>query len=370
MRIGIITIHHVTNFGAVMQNYALTQALKRHGVEVETIDYRPAIAVEKYKPKLLKRGIPAVRGYLRHRAFQSFISNHLPLSKKRYATGDDLREGASHYDVLVCGSDQIWCVGAGSFRGYDPNFFLDIGAGPAVRKFSYAASAGDTTDFDSHSGTISSALSGFTGIAVRDEHTAALIQRTTGRRPVVVLDPVFLHDFNELVHDVRPTNDLVVFSSRPDRLAPTARALADEFGMRVVSLVHPFSGADRVHRVLSPVDWIRQLRGARAVLTDYFHGLAVSMRFGRPVLVDPAPGKANKIEDLLRRVGMESFEFDPKGPVMPVSLVEAVRNPDAYQKTLRARLEGPESISHEFIRSIVGGASVQTQVLGPAGMVA
>jgi hypothetical protein len=358
MRIGVITIHHVTNYGAVMQNYALTRALASHGARVETIDYRPTIAVKKYKPKFFKRGVPAVRAFLRYRAFQHFIDTYLPLSESTYSTGQELRDSVPFYDVLVCGSDQIWCVGAGSFRGYDPNFFLDIGAGPSVRKFSYAASAGDTVDFAGHTAAITKALAGFTGIAVRDEHTAGLIHRATGRAPVVVLDPVFLHDFQELVGDVQQSDDLVVFSSRPDRLAGTARALADEFGLRVVALVHPFRGADLCHRVVSPVDWLRRLSGARAVLTDYFHGLAVSLRFGRPVMVDPAPGKVNKIQDLLKRVGMESFQFDPTGPMKPAPLVDAIRNPETYRASLQTRLAGPTAVSHDYLRRIASGASI------------
>ncbi len=360
MRIGIITIHHVTNYGAVMQNYALSQTLAKMGADVETVDYRPDIAVQKYKPKLFKKGVPAIRAYLRHRGFQQFIANKLPLSPDRYATREELARGIGRYDILIAGSDQIWCVGAGSFRGYDPNFFLDVSAGANVRKYSYAASAGDTHDFEPHTAEVTAALSSFTDIAVRDEHTATLIRKTTSREPTVVLDPVFLHNFEELVGDVKPTNDLVVFCSRPDRIGPTARALADKFNMRIVSLIHSFDEADTCHRVLSPVDWLRHLRGARAVLTDYFHGLAVSLRFGRPVAVDPAPGKAKKILDLLARVGMESFHLNPPSPTsLNASLVHAIQNPEAYRTTLNQRLAGPEKISHDFLRNILHPRQVE-----------
>ena len=40
VRIGLITIHHTTNFGSALQTYALYTALKEIASGVEIIDYR------------------------------------------------------------------------------------------------------------------------------------------------------------------------------------------------------------------------------------------------------------------------------------------------------------------------------------------
>ncbi len=147
MRIGIITIHHVTNYGAVFQAYALSQALARRGADVEIIDYRPSIAVEWYRQRLWKNGRPNVTRHLWHRSFERFISGHLPLGPNVFESDQDLSAGSLTYDAIVAGSDQIWCTGDGSFRGFDPAFFLSFCSNSDVAKFSYAASAGNTQSF-------------------------------------------------------------------------------------------------------------------------------------------------------------------------------------------------------------------------------
>jgi hypothetical protein len=48
MKIGIITFHHIDNYGATLQAYALHKFLKQQGYNVEIIDYRPYKAIKYY----------------------------------------------------------------------------------------------------------------------------------------------------------------------------------------------------------------------------------------------------------------------------------------------------------------------------------
>ena len=41
MKIGIVTFHWATNYGAILQAYALQNYLKKNGHEVFIINYRP-----------------------------------------------------------------------------------------------------------------------------------------------------------------------------------------------------------------------------------------------------------------------------------------------------------------------------------------
>ncbi len=40
MKIGIVTIHRINNYGAVEQAYALNKYLTKKGFDVKTIDFR------------------------------------------------------------------------------------------------------------------------------------------------------------------------------------------------------------------------------------------------------------------------------------------------------------------------------------------
>jgi len=352
MRIGIVTIHHVTNYGAVFQAYALSRALARSGAEVEIIDYRPSIAVKRYRQRLWSGRRPNVRRYLWHRSFEQFISRRLPLGPVRYHSIDDLLENPPAYDMLVAGSDQIWCTGEGSFRGYDPTFFLTFCRDPDTIKISYAASAGNTGDFCDHAAEIRRSLDEFAVLGVRDEPTAELVQRTTGRPSTVVLDPVFLHDFHEIVGDVEPGNELVVFSSRPERFERIAMEIARTHGLKIVSLLYPFAVADEHRGAASPEEWLRQMRSARVVLTDFFHGAAIAMRFGIPFLADVPAGKVAKIHDLLRRAGLEESLMGSDGRA-PAAFDRIIDDLDGYADEVRNCVVDQVERSHHFLERAV-----------------
>ncbi len=183
------------------------------------------------------------------------------------------------------------------------------------------------------------------------------MQQTVDDRPTVVLDPVFLHDFDELVGDVEPGNDLVVFSSQPERFAETARQVARKHRLRIVSLVKPLSCADATYRVLGPVQWLRVMKGARVVLTDYFHGLAIALKFGRPVLADAASGKTAKIADLAKRLHVSDL-FLPQSTAAQAALEEAILDPEGFAAGVAERLEEPLERSNGFLDSICASLTV------------
>ena len=81
LKIRIITIHGIPNFGSVFQSYALCEYLKSQGyTEVEIIDYNPTY----YKSKSLRAFVGKILNfgsYLRRtRKFREFIEQNLPLS--------------------------------------------------------------------------------------------------------------------------------------------------------------------------------------------------------------------------------------------------------------------------------------------------
>lgn len=347
MKIGTLTIHHVTNFGAVWQAYALSRYLASLGHEVEIIDYRPAVAVTHYFQGFRFSLRPNFIRALQYRSFHRFI-RRLPLGSPVSETTAQLAEASQRYEAIVAGSDQIWCTGEGSFRGYDSNFFLDFCRSSGLRKISYAASAGNTKDFGAQTQAIGESLRGFHSLSVRDDPTASLVEAAAGRRPAVVLDPVFLHDFREVVGDVPDSKDLVIFAEKPHRFDALAVELARRHGLRIVSLGVPSHVATTHLRVVSPVEWLRRIKGSRIVLTDFFHGTAVSLQFGRPVAVAAPPGKTSKITDLLRRVNLMELYLGAD-QTTSTSLVSLLGDAKSFAQEIESRLRNPRERSFAFL---------------------
>lgn len=98
-KVGVITIHHVPNYGAFLQAWALATAIKQLGHSVEVIDYRPASAVEFYRRRSANSRFRILKSFAAWRSVR-FMTKHLPLSP-RCESADDLRSVASRYDAVV-----------------------------------------------------------------------------------------------------------------------------------------------------------------------------------------------------------------------------------------------------------------------------
>ena len=147
-RCGVVTFHSSHNYGSVLQAYALIKVLQGMELDAEIIDYRHPYTTDMYEWKLwspyksLQRNFIdiIIRGILRfgrerEKQFRQFINSELPKSERFYHRSEI---PDNKYDILICGSDQIWNPYASGRN--DPIYFLDFGS--AKCRFSYAASSG------------------------------------------------------------------------------------------------------------------------------------------------------------------------------------------------------------------------------------
>ena len=222
MKIGIITFHFAHNFGAVIQCYCLQEFLRRQGHEVSVINYLPQIITRYYdvyydpakyglmryqtlreqrvprQKAILKAFISAGNAwrknskmlfrYKRKKSFEQFTSSFLNLTKP-FRTFNELKENCSDYDVLICGSDQIWNTKLLEGK-FDPAYFLRF-SGQNQIKIAYSPSWGETDPRD-HSAELPGLLSDFVSISVRESQDVSKLQSVLKRKVDCVLDPVFL----------------------------------------------------------------------------------------------------------------------------------------------------------------------------------
>jgi hypothetical protein len=274
-RAGILTFHSADNYGAVLQCYALSRAVRELGHEPVVIDYRPLVARRAYNRLGLRSGRP-VQKLIRRWKFRKFRNKYLPLSERCYLTGESLRADPPKLDCVLVGSDQVWNVH--SFRGYDPAFFLDFVSDPKCRRASYAACVGTANDFGPQGDAVSALLMKFEHMSVRNIHSQDIVEKFSGRRPLRVLDPTFMAEFDELVSPPTEREPYIfVYSLRRDenfdKVVATVRA---KLGMQVISLGLPFKNA-RTYYTAGPLDWLSLIRHASFVITNSFHGTCFSI---------------------------------------------------------------------------------------------
>lgn len=311
MRVGILTYHHTTNYGATMQCLGVCDAVRMLGHEPEVIDYRHP-AAQKYYLRNNLRTRSAPRNVLKWLSMRDFVGQHLPLSK-RVKSGSDMSMLCKQrgYGAVIAGSDQVWDQKPKSIRGWAPEYLLDF-VPDDIRKVAYAPSAGSMTSFESHAAEAARLLKRFHALSARDKNTLQLIEQTSGRSDAAyVLDPTFLPDFSKYAKAAsRSKPYLLLYAEVPASLTRCVESVADSLGLEIVNIGYRFAGRSSPHIGASPAEWLGYFSKASFVITSFFHGTIFSILNRRPFITLRQSIRSIKVTDLLTRLGLEDRALD------------------------------------------------------------
>jgi hypothetical protein len=317
MRIGIITQPLTTNYGGILQNYALQEVLRGMGHEPWTVDYNKyswwnwADAMWRYIAHRIlghkaKRPLTPMEVRRNETPLRRFVCENIALTKPRTR----LVEGrvVKKYDVqaLVAGSDQCWRPG---YNKRVEKCFLDFAAGWDVRRIAYAASFGtDKWEFSEKQTNACSALAKkFDGISVREVSGVGLCKKYLGVNAVHVLDPTLLlrkEDYCKLCDSV-PVQEPFVFAYILDE-SPAKIDDIKTFAQRKELPYFIKSAGPNVQPDDTVELWLSYFRDAAFVITDSFHGTAFSINFNKDFYVYANAHRGNsRFESLLGLVGLE-----------------------------------------------------------------
>ena len=304
MKIGTITFHWATNYGAVLQAYALQQYLLSKNYETEIINYNP------FRIKMLERlsWVKNLNGkqFKKEKLINKFRENELTLSSEMPLSNRDLMKLKDKYSHIIVGSDQVWNKGFTLQAEGKPtlSYFLNF-AGNNCKRISYAASFG----FDSADGkyveVVKDEISKFSCISVR-ESTGISILNQMGLSGKVVCDPTLLLE--------RTAYDGLANKStcEPPRVFPfilhknqfTAMSVVDTVETLVSQIPKEFSNKN-----LSVYDWLRCIRDSEVIVTNSFHAVMFALIFNKKFIVVPVEGSQmnNRITTVLNRVGLMDY---------------------------------------------------------------
>lgn len=244
MRIGIITFHASHNYGSMLQAWALQTYMQELGHHVEIVNFRSKIQkIIYHKPLSFARTDVALASlkrlllfpssikslYKKWHLFEEFLHHELNLSKE-YVSYSELEDGTHDYDLLICGSDQIWNTGApDSGAAYYGNWFKG-------KKISYAASMGQYPEKCDQE-FLRKQIKGFYKISVREERTKRfLIDNGIANDASVVCDPTLLLDaeqYDALAGDEPLVKGDYVFFYTPVGMPHEYFSIASDIGRRM-----------------------------------------------------------------------------------------------------------------------------------------
>ncbi len=331
-QVALITWFGTPNYGTNLQAYALARALRREGVDpilLRRFEYP-------FTLKALRENLHRLLGIRRFwkygpdpwpektAAIRAFVREQLP---SRMIVGPlGLRSLSRKVHLFLCGSDQLWNV-RDHFRPFE---FLAYA--PEGKKAAFATSTGNGSVPPELTARMRAYLSGFGPISLREKAGVQAVSALTGRNDIsCVLDPTFLltpqawrafaagsRGSNLGSHAGSDATDqpyLFCYLLRPgheERVIEIARQCGLE---RIVSLPageNPHPAVGTVVPDAGPREFVALLAGAAWVVTDSFHGFALSANLSRNVCVlkrfsDVDPASQNeRMYDLAERLGLEA----------------------------------------------------------------
>ena len=318
-----MTFHWACNYGAVIQAYALQEYIKqRYDCEVEIIDYYPdsfRYTLKKaFTPSYPSVMIQRMKEFLRERKIKDFREN-LTLSS-HYSSTKQLQEYVDQYDLLVCGSDQIWNPsftrsGEGKLT---TAYFLDFGG--ECKRISYAASFGVNQVSPEQEALIKEMLSKFQLISVREKSGVGILSKI-GINAVQCVDPVFLLSKSEWIEklklkDMHETNYIMLydFTHDDERIKTFALMLAKRKNLKIIS-INDFCNAPYADIQINnagPKEFLQYMMNAEYVVANSFHATAFSLLFHKRFATFPLISQPNsaRMIDLLDSVHL-SGHFQP-----------------------------------------------------------
>lgn len=311
IKIGIMTFHWACNYGAVIQTYALQEYLKKHyDCEVEIIDYYP----DNFRYSLKKIFIPTypsvmvtrLKEFFRERKIKPFRKN-LSLTT-HYSSTKLLQQIVNSYDLLICGSDQIWNPsftrsGEGKLT---TAYFLDFGG--ECKRIAYAASFGCKQYPTDLIGPVSRLLKKFDHISVREVSGINLVNQLSNKNSILVCDPTLLpdsHVFLKHISEKKSQTLIGVYSLRGLELkgfANVCNSLLDE------------ECTIKIVKNNTVPEWLEIIYYSKLLITNSFHGMMIALRFHRNFAVVLEKGSLSGMNDrfvtVLDELGLRSHIID------------------------------------------------------------
>lgn len=330
MKIGILSMQQVANYGSFLQAYGLKASLESLGHVVEFIDIIPGRQLPRYRQgRFHKLRLACERIKCRNpfRQIRYSLLLHKRFAREFFPQLGVGANGGGHYDAVVIGSDEVFNIAQSSWFGFSPQLF---GEGlNADKVISYAACCGATTLAKLSELGLSEQVGkmlcrNFSAISVRDRNSSELVAAFTGKTPSLHIDPVLLYDFDRELAAVPLHTEgryLLVYTY-PNRMRnadeiKAIRKYAHERGLCIVSVGNYFDWVDQVVTP-HPFEVLAYFRDAACVVTDTFHGTVMSIKYRRPFATIVREMNNNKLTGLLDQFGQKRRE------VKELSLLECI----------------------------------------------
>lgn len=313
MKIGIMSMQRVANYGSFLQAFGLKQVLEEMGHTVVFIDYKPGKPIVPYSKKALireklknlsvleKAYFLYQRKLRKNKSFHyTYTSEYLPLLgvslKKKYHLP---------VDVLIIGSDEVFnCLQSGTNVGFSKELF---GQNSKAKKIiTYAASFGNTTYEKMQKYHVDNIVKKWiydiSTISVRDENSKRIVEKM-GRKAFKHVDPVFISNFDQFIPNISSKEKYILLYTYDSR----------KYTEEEIQIIKQFA-VNNKKKILTigkhqwwsdckidadPFTMLAYIKAVDFILTDTFHGTVFSIKYNKKFATLIRNNNTEKLEDLL-----------------------------------------------------------------------
>lgn len=316
MKIGILSMQEIKNYGSFLQAFSLKKNIEALGHQVDFVNIIPGKQIDEYRQSQcvrIRKLIIRLWGWDFLKRFKTIYRYQSRFSKEFLPyLGVKSKYDDNHHDIVVIGSDEVFNIAQQTWFGFTPQLF---GKGlNADKVITYAASFGATTvDKIKHlrlDDKITEYLKKMDKISVRDKNSFNVVKELTGIEPLMNIDPVLIYDYSKFVPTEKHTSDYVIVYTYPGRISDpkeikAIKDFAHNKGLRLLSIGHYFSWCDDVV-VPTPFEVLSYFRDATYIVTDTFHGSVFSIKYNKQFATIVRGMNNNKLSFLLQQFGLQN----------------------------------------------------------------
>lgn len=334
-KVAIVTLNGYFNYGNRLQNYALQEAIKLLGFEVETIlcsrksisqDNRTDVSKPNHSKEENAKDIfreiidktnedeEKTRQRIRTEVFKDFTYKYIRETNYYISYNDIPNNLSNEYDYFVTGSDQVWNF---NFNRGSSVYFLAFAE--RYKRISYAPSFGVSEIIPKHKENYQKWLLGIDSLSVREDDGAKIIKELTGRDVPVLVDPTLLLTKEKWLFIAKeapskPKDKYLLtyfLGGIPSEYKKQIKEIAKDNNLKVINL-GDIKEEDTYKT--GPSEFIDYVSSCSMFCTDSFHGVIFSILMEKPFIVykrvDTSISMFSRIDTLLKKFDLNDRKIE------------------------------------------------------------
>lgn len=303
-KIGIITLPLKTNYGGILQAYALQKIIKRlKGDKVVFLNRRHETQFkDKLKEFVINIFYPTFNKTKKSYEvnFSEFIKGEIFPISPRLESHDQTEDYILNNNIklIIAGSDQVFRI------DYSESIYKDLFLNfrvPNLKRFSYAASFGhENWKYPDKTVEIKNYLNKFEEVSVREQSGKDICENNFSIKATVHLDPTLLlekSDYLELINKysskqiILKDKYILAYILDPSfEIESQLKIIASKLNCKIIWLNQPelthrnYKSLKNKSKTSVPF-WLDAFNDADYVFTDSYHGTLFSIKFNKKFIV-------------------------------------------------------------------------------------